>query len=191
MEEKLISALERAKELGASYADIRITKSFRTRMTVINGKVKSVVPSIELRVGIRALYQGLWGFASCNSTSREDLLETSSNAMKIARAGASTGVSPVRLAEVRSVIDRVELEEISDSRKIPLEEKQEIILESDRTARELDPRIMRTQFDYEDSVVERYLLSTDGQQIYEVNPFTSLRLTITAREGERIERTIG
>jgi len=191
LEEKLISALERAKELGASYADIRITKSFRTRMTVINGKVKSVVPSIELRVGIRALYQGLWGFASCNSTSREDLLETSSNAMKIARAGASTGVSPVRLAEVRSVIDRVELEEISDSRKIPLEEKQEIILESDRTARELDPRIMRTQFDYEDSVVERYLLSTDGQQIYEVNPFTSLRLTITAREGERIERTIG
>jgi len=189
--EELASVLDRALELGASYADVRVTRSFRTRMTVVNGKIERVVPSIDLSVGIRVLYQGVWGFSTCNSTSKDDLLEAISNAVKIAKAGSSMGAGRIQLAEVEAVKDRVELEVISDSREVPLEDKQEIILESDRIARELDPRIVRTQFDYEDSVVERHIFSTEGCQIYETNPFTSLRFTITAREADRIERTIG
>ncbi len=189
--EELVPVLNRALELGASYADVRITKSFRTRIEVINGKIKRVIPSIDLSVGVRALYQGIWGFSTCNSTSREDVQEAISNSVKIAKAGSNIGAGRIQLAQVKAIKDRVELEAISDSREVPLEEKQEIILESDKIARELDQRIVRTQFSYEDSVIERYLISTDGGQIYEVNPFTSLRFTITAREGDKIERTIG
>jgi len=189
--EELASVLNRASELGATYADVRVTKSFRTRMTVVNGKIERVIPSIDLNVGIRVLYQEVWGFSTCNSTSKGDLLEAISNAVKMARAGASIGVSRIQLAEVEAVTDRVELDVLSDSRDVPLEDKQEIILESDRIARELDSRIVRTQFEYEDRVIERHLFTTEGCRIYEINPFTSLRFTITAREGDRIERTIG
>jgi len=189
--EKLASVLERGIELGASYVDLRVTRSYRTRMAVINGKIERIVPSIDLTLGVRALYHGVWGFSTCNSTSKDNLLKAVSNAVKIAKAGSSIGTGRIQLADVEALTDRVELEGISDSREIPLEEKQEIILESDRIARELDPRIVRTQFDYEDSVIERYFFNSEGGKIYEVNPFTSLRFTITAREGERIERTIG
>gem|GEM_PF-6664593 len=46
--------------LGASYAGVRITRFFRTRIELVDWRIKRIVPSIDLSAGIRILYQRIW-----------------------------------------------------------------------------------------------------------------------------------
>jgi len=190
LKDVLERAVDKAMELGAEYADVRVQRTYSNTIRIVNGRVERTIPSVELTASIRVL-KGTWGFSSLTSISETDLLEAVDKAFKTAKVGAERIPEPVKIKEVKPVEDKVRLGDIQDPREIPIEEKMEIIFECDKAARSIDARIVRTDYNYSDSVKEKYFCSSEGSYIEEIIPFTELRIVVVAREGKVIQQTIG
>ena len=64
MDEIVASALDSARRRGAEYADLRLVHNREERIVVRNGVVETLSADESVGLGIRALYNGSWGFAS-------------------------------------------------------------------------------------------------------------------------------
>ncbi|MCE2501946.1 MAG: TldD/PmbA family protein, partial [Dehalococcoidia bacterium] len=64
MDPLIATALDTARQQGAEYADVRLVSNREQRITVRNGVVETMTADESVGLGIRALYDGAWGFAS-------------------------------------------------------------------------------------------------------------------------------
>ena len=64
-------ALETAKLKGATYADARVMHLRQRDLTTKNGQVGTLAQSESIGMGVRALVNGAWGFASTDRLTRE------------------------------------------------------------------------------------------------------------------------
>ena len=97
-------ALDTAKTLGASYADIRIVRRNVQSVVVKNEVVEAINESESYGFGVRVLVDGAWGFASSSVLSPKEIDEIAALAIRIARASALIQAEPVRLGDpVRSI----------------------------------------------------------------------------------------
>src|SRR5687768_4623079 len=55
-------ALDTARTLGASYADVRVSEKRNQHISVKNGLVEAVAESNSAGFGVRVLVNGAWGF---------------------------------------------------------------------------------------------------------------------------------
>jgi TldD protein len=172
------------------YADIRLQKIYSNTIVVTTGKVERIIPSIELAGSVRVL-KGTVGLSVFTRQDQEAMMQSAEKAVKIAETGSSNIKERVGLVKSPSVQDNVKLGDVTDPREIPIDEKKEIILSCDSAVRSVDERVVATNFRYIDEVYERLFVNSDGSRIQEAYPYTELRTTITAREGERISRCIG
>jgi TldD protein len=100
-------ALERARALGASYADVRINR-YRTRTILLRSTPDPATgtvhdsPSVNdeetFGFGVRVIHGGAWGFAASAAVDRDALARMAAEAVAIARAHARLRREPVRLA---------------------------------------------------------------------------------------------
>ncbi len=81
-------ALDTAKTKGASYADVRVRDMRFRNLSTKNGQVGAIGESESMGLGIRALADGAWGFASTDNLTRENVEATAARAVEIARASA-------------------------------------------------------------------------------------------------------
>jgi TldD protein len=174
----------------ASYADARLQKTYSNTIVVTSGKVERIIPSIELAGSIRVL-KGAIGLSIFTREDKDAISQAAEKATKIAEVGSSSIKEKVGLASSPRVEDNVKLGDVTDPREIPIDEKKEIILSCDSAARSVDERVVGANFRYIDEVYERLFVNSDGSKIEESHPYTELRTTITAREGEKISRCIG
>ena len=109
-------ALERARRLGASDADIRINR-YRNRSISLRtspergapGRVNHVPGVIEtgsFGFGVRVIHSGSWGFAASPQVTKEAIAKAAADAVAIARANAAIQRRPVQLAPVPAYRDR-------------------------------------------------------------------------------------
>lgn len=116
-------ALETARRLGASYADIRIVRS--RRETVALGPAGGgfgallaplgeeerdrasarVTRSESFGFGVRVLYNGTWGFSASPMVTPDEIRRIASEAVAIAQANAAINTTRVRLAPVKAYRD--------------------------------------------------------------------------------------
>jgi TldD protein len=96
-----VRALDAAHTAGASYADVRLTHRSERRADRLN-----VHDDEELTVGVRALVDGSWGFASSTFWTHDELARLGREAVAQARTTAIGNASRVELAAVPAVIDR-------------------------------------------------------------------------------------
>nr|MDO8100025.1 TldD/PmbA family protein [Candidatus Njordarchaeota archaeon] len=174
----------------ATYADARLQRIYSNTIVVTAGKVERIIPSIELAGSVRVL-KGAVGISIFTRDDKDTIAQAVEKASKIAEAGSSSIKEKVGLASSPRVEDTVRLGDVTDPREIPIDEKKEIILSCDSAARSVDERVVGTSFRYIDEVYERFFVNSEGSKIEEVHPYTELRTTITAREGEKISRCIG
>ena len=88
MDPIIATALDTARQRGAVYADVRLVSNREQRMVVRNGVVETLTADESVGMGIRALYNGAWGFASTRKLTNDAADRTASQAMQIARASA-------------------------------------------------------------------------------------------------------
>ena len=121
-------ALDTASRKGASYADIRICyykdQYISTRDQIVTG-VRDYENS---GFGVRAFYNGAWGFASSSIISREEIQKVAALAVDIARASAMTIKVPLELVPEPKYIDHWQTPFIKDPFKIPNEKKITLLL---------------------------------------------------------------
>src|SRR4029453_8552974 len=106
-------ALERARKLGCTYADIRINRyrnqivSLRTSPDRASGAtsgkvnhVPSVIESESFGFGVRVIHSGAWGFAASPAVNRDQIAHVTAQAASIAKANSALRRKPVQLAPV-------------------------------------------------------------------------------------------
>jgi TldD protein len=125
-------ALSEARKSGASYADARIVNLKNENITVRRGTVGSVSFSESRGIGVRAIVDGAWGFASTPELDEEAVRRTAIVASSIAKASARCKGNGVVLSEERPVRDSYKTPVKVDPFTVKLEDKIELLLSADR-----------------------------------------------------------
>ena len=93
-------ALDVARSEGASYADIRISRSRRRSIYTREAVVRGTNDDETFGFGVRVLCNGAWGFAASRDVSAAAISQAARDAVALARVNAALQTEPVRLAPV-------------------------------------------------------------------------------------------
>jgi TldD protein len=96
-------AADALREAGADYGDVRVESISTESLTFRSLRLSEAALRTEEGVGVRAVVDGCWGFASGTGLSDSCVDDVVSRAVSVARAGGVAGAGSVRLSreEVR------------------------------------------------------------------------------------------
>ena len=103
MDPIIATALDTARQRGAQYADVRLVSNREQRIVVRNGEVDTMTADESVGLGIRALYDGAWGFASTRELTTAAADQAAGQAVQIARASARQNGAGLAVAELLGV----------------------------------------------------------------------------------------
>ena len=182
-------ALERVRDLGATYGDMRIVRRASESVEVKNGKVEALTSETDEGFGIRVIADGSWGFASSLLIEPDEVERVAELAFRIARASAQVEHESVRLAPVEPAEGRFEFEIEKDPFEVPVEEKIELLLDADRIMRET-PEIKVAESSMKFWRTESVFASTEGSYIEQTKTESGAGIEATAvAEGEVQKRS--
>jgi|APLak6261675434_1056106.scaffolds.fasta_scaffold02632_2 TldD protein len=122
------AALDTAKRLGASYADLRIHRRREEGVVVRDEHVESVNDAERFGVGVRVLVDGAWGFASSPLVEPKEGARLATVACALAKANAAVVTKRVELAANPAHVDVWQTPLLKDPFKIPVADKAELLL---------------------------------------------------------------
>ena len=99
------SAIDKAKSLGASYADCRYVEIKEESLSYTDGAADSVTDTTDIGFGVRVLSDGAWGFFGSSVLSEKEAKRAAEMAVEIGRASARLNKTPLALAPVDSYVD--------------------------------------------------------------------------------------
>jgi TldD protein len=178
-------ALERARQAGAAYADVRINRyrsqvvSMRSQPEIGTGSVLHV-PSVSdtetYGFGIRVLAKGSWGFSASHLVTRDAIARAAKEAVAIAKAHAPLRREPVRLAPVKAYTESYRTPIAKDPFDVPIHEKLAFLRAVNEEARKVDG-VFSCTGTISARVEYRFFASTEGsvieQQVYQISPETT------------------
>ena len=182
------AALDRARKLGCSYADIRInryrnqTVGLRTSPERGSGKVNhvpSVVETESFGFGVRVLHSGAWGFAASPRVDKDEIARVTQEATTIARANATLRRRPVELAPVPAYQDRYATPFEKNPFDVPIQDKL-ALLQSVNAAAKGVPGVQTVNSALVFRSEDKFFASTDGSVIEQLIVQTSPSMSATA-----------
>ena len=183
MREMLEEILQYARQLGAQFADVRVTEGSGTGVSVQDGQADRVGTAFSKGAGVRVLVDGAWGFAPTNHPTRDELRRCVEDAVSMARAASPNVTDPGMVAEIEPVEASVQSSFKVDPREVPLEERVSAVYELEKLAREQDPRVVNTVANYRDAAGHEIVANTVGTYIEGSAVRCSINIHVTAQEG--------
>ncbi|MCJ7559411.1 TldD/PmbA family protein [Candidatus Bathyarchaeota archaeon] len=168
------------QKFGAEYAEIRAQTLYKTMLTLKEGRVEAAKQGIENGVALRVLVNGAWGFASVGSPNSETLASAVSDACKMAKTASSRLKRPIKLAETKTVEDRVQVKPRKDPSKISMEDKIKTALAINKMTLGYDKRVRSCTIDYLDLTGTNYFANSEGTCIEQDKLYVWSRITATA-----------
>jgi TldD protein len=178
----LTKSVDYGRSLGAEYVEVRAQSLFKTLLTTKDGTVEGAKEGTESGAGVRALVNGAWGFVSLGKLEPKLLTEAVDESVRLARAASLRVKSPVKLAEVKAVEDRVAAKPEKSPRDVSMEEKIDNVLAMDRTVLGYDKRIKSCTISYLDVTGTNYFVNSDGACIQQDKLYVWSRILASARE---------
>ncbi|MFN2496798.1 MAG: TldD/PmbA family protein [Pseudonocardiaceae bacterium] len=128
------AALQRARDLGAEHADIRVERIARQLLRLRDGAVATAQDSTRLGLAARVIVEGTWGFASHLELTPQSAAATAERAVEVARTLRPLNGERVELADEPVHADAVWVGDHEiDPFTVPIHEKVELLSEwSDR-----------------------------------------------------------
>src|SRR5437763_5958028 len=166
-------ALAEAKNLKATYADIRIVRlrsqNIGLRLSPDRGTGKTLsVPNVgengSFGFGVRVIANGAWGFASSPLVTKEEIARVTGEAVIIAKANATIQPKPVQLAAVKAYRDRWETPHERDPFAVPMGEKLELLRRVSEEAKK-GAKVFSSNATLSLRGEEKYFASTEGSSI--------------------------
>jgi TldD protein len=167
-------------QFGAEYAETRAQKLSKTMLTLKEGRVEAAKQGIENGVALRVIVNGAWGFASVGSLKAEILQSAVSDACKMAKTASSRLKTPIKLAETKTVKDRVRIKPKKKPSTISMEDKISTALSINKAALGYDKRVKSCTIDYLDLTGNSYFVNTEGTRIEQDKLYVWSRITATA-----------
>ncbi|MBN1358867.1 TldD/PmbA family protein [Candidatus Bathyarchaeota archaeon] len=168
------------QKLGAKYSETRAQKLYKTMLTLKEGRVEAAKQGIENGVALRVLVKGAWGFASVGSLDAEVLMNAVSDACKMAKNASSRLKTPIKLAETKTLEDRVQIKPKKKPSAILMEDKINTALEINKAALGYDKRVKGCTIDYLDLTGISYFSNSEGTRIEQDKLYVWSRITATA-----------
>ena len=168
------------QKFGAKYAETRAQKLYKTMLTLKEGRVEAAKQGIENGVALRVLVNGAWGFASVGSLDSEVLSSAVSDACKMAKAASSQLKTPIKLAETKTVKDRVQVKPKKNPVNIQIEDKIKTASSVNKATLGYDKRIKSCTIDYLDLTGTSYFANSEGTSIEQDKLYVWSRITATA-----------
>jgi TldD protein len=173
-------ALNHAESLGADYADIRIQKTRKETVYLVDLSLKNTGMNVEHGYGIRVLKNGAWGFAHSNIFKNDEVKKTVEKAVKIAEISSKIKRGKgLKLAPERGYIDTYSTKIQIDPFSVPLSEKVDLMLEVNKTLLNYS-KIKRAFFMLESFNDDKFFASTLGSRIHSSIYYVYPMITATA-----------
>lgn len=179
-------ALKMARNLGASYADVRIVKHVHEHIAVKNGKVEALESSSDYGFGVRVIADGAWGFASSFIVTPDEAERVAELAVRIAGASAQVKKEDVRMAPVEPAQGRFAMAFKTDPFEVPLEDKISLLLDSDKIMR-AEPQVKIAEAHMDFWRYDQIFASTEGCYIEQSKVESGAGLQATAIRGDDIQ----
>ncbi len=125
-------ALDTARHLGATYADVRFESARRERTEVRNGAVAELSDTTTCGYGVRALCEGAWGFAASPDRTDDGIDATVARAVAIAKAGAAIARSKFTEVPGAAYVDTYATPVERDPATVPVGERVALLLDAER-----------------------------------------------------------
>ncbi len=187
MKEFCEAVLARARDLGASYADVRILEKKTESISTQNGVVDGLATTTDQGFGVRVIVNGAWGFASSAEITREEGERVAELAVRIARASASVPGRPVALAPAEASEGRYVMACRRDPFDVSLDEKISLLLDADRLMRQ-EREISLAEGSMSFERTESVFASTEGAYIEQEKTESGAGISATAIRGSEVQR---
>ncbi len=178
--------LDLAKVKKAAYADIRIVHRRVEEVAVKNGKVEGLARNEDHGFGVRALYQGAWGFAASANTNKAGVEKTLNRALKIAGASSRIKERDVRFSRGSAVVEKYRTAISIDPFSIPSDRKVHLLLESDEILRR-NSRVKVSEGFMGAYHTEKVFASTEGSFIEQEIVECGAGISATAIQGSEVQ----
>jgi TldD protein len=157
-------ALNKAKSLGATYADVRIGRYLNQFVVTRENRVQNIANTESYGVGIRVIASGSWGFAATNDVSPDGVARTAEKAVAVAKANAKIITEPVQLAPQKGYGEASwKTPIIKNVFEVPLKEKVDLLLHVNALAMEGGASFVNSAMLAVNE--QKYFASTDGSYI--------------------------
>ncbi len=180
-------ALDTAAQLGASLADIRIVHRLAESILVKTGKVEAVSSGESEGFGIRVIVDGAWGFASSHRLEAGEIDRVAAEAVRIARASATTLRHPVVLDDRPPAHGTYETPVAVDPFSVSLEEKIGDLLAADAELTRV-PGVAFTESSYAAQRERKTYAASDGSYTEQVITHVGSGIEADAIEGDEHQR---
>jgi TldD protein len=182
LRDMLKKSVDYGRSLGAEYVEVRAQNLFKTLLTTKDGTVEGAKEGTETGAGVRVLVNGAWGFMSLGKLEPKLLTEAVDEAVRLAKAASLRVKSAVKLAEVKSVEDRVVIKPKKSPQNVSMGEKIGVALAMDKTVFGYDKRIRSCTVNYLDVTGTSYFVNSDGALIQQDKLYVWSRILASARE---------
>lgn len=173
-------ALNTAKSLGATYADVRIGRYLNQSISTREKRIQGIQSSESFGVGIRVIANGTWGFASTNMVTADGLKKATTQAVAIAKANSKFQKEPVKLAPTPAYGEVTWNTPVQKNAfEIPVAEKVDLLLSANAAALQNGASFVNSNLFMINE--QKYFASTDGsyidQDIHRIWPNFSVSVT--------------
>ncbi|MDX6241556.1 MAG: TldD protein, partial [Kribbellaceae bacterium] len=93
------AALQRAKDLGASYAEFRLERIRSESIALRDGVLESASDDEDLGLAVRVIHDGTWGFAAGVALTTDEAVRIAEQAVNLAQISRPINTEPIELAD--------------------------------------------------------------------------------------------
>lgn len=178
MESKLKKAM---KLVDVDYAEIHIEERIKTEVNYVGKELEAIGTNFDLGGNVRAYQRGGWGFVSFNDMANiEDYVRFACRQAKLTSSGEG------KLKEAPVFEDSIVVKLEDDPRKIPLDEKEELIRSYNNIIL-ASKAIQTSRTAYRDTFIRRIFLNTEGSFIQEERMYCGVLFAAIAKDGTNVQ----
>lgn len=157
-------ALNTARSMGATYADVRIGRYLNQFVTTREKKVQNIISTESFGVGVRVIANGTWGFAAGNEVNQQGIKKVTEKAIAIARANSKFQKEPVTLAPTPAYGEVSWKTPIrKNGFEVPISDKVDVLLNANGKAMDKGANFISSILFLVNE--QKYFASTDGSYI--------------------------
>jgi TldD protein len=180
----LEKALEKGRDLGAAYVELRGESGFVEYIQMDDFRVTALTQRIEQGVAVRVLMDGAWGFVSTGDLGA--LEGAVDNAYRMAKAAAASRREAIVLSDIKAVCDVDEIKVARDPRHVPIGEKINYLESMTKVIKGYDPRITAVTVKVRSASGKKYLSTSDGTRIQSDIMLVWSYPWVTGKEGDSL-----
>ena len=93
------AALQRAKDLGASFAEFRLERIRSESISLRDGALENARDDEDLGLAVRVVHDGTWGFAAAVALTTDSAVQVAEQAVNLAQVSRPINTEQIELAD--------------------------------------------------------------------------------------------